>query len=245
MRSKPDVFSYHEVLEACAQAGCPICRLTEKWVNRYLDGLMYENVNDPGVRETLSQSLGFCNEHAWRFAGLSGGASLGVAIIYRSLINRVAGALKQARHIAPGPLHWQRAREALDRDGPAGATRAAVQSLEPQAGCPACRHRDEMETMTLTAVVDALDHDQRLQAALQTAGGLCLPHLRRALQLAREAAAFETLQAIMLDRLAALLSELDEFIRKNDYRFQQEGFGVEGDSWRRAVAWMAGAEGVR
>jgi len=245
MHSKSDPISYHAVLEACRQPGCPLCRLADQWVGRYLDSLMYENVNDPGLRETLARSLGFCNEHAWRFAGLSGGASLGIALIYRSLINRIAGALERARYTAPASLPWQRVREGLDREQPSGAARALIQSLEPQAGCPACSHRDEMETTTLTAVVAGLGQDRGLQEALRAAGGLCLPHLRRAFQLARTAAAFETLQAMMRDQMATLLSELDEFIRKNDYRFQHEGFGPEGNSWRRAVAWLVGAEGTR
>jgi hypothetical protein len=33
-----------------------------------------------------------------------------------------------------------------------------------------------------------------------------------------------------------LLSELDEFIRKDDYRFANEPLGEERDSWTRAVA---------
>lgn len=245
MRAKPDLYTYYAVVEACRRPGCPLCRLSEQWVERYLDGLMYEKINDPGLRETLVRSLGFCNEHAWRFAGLSGGASLGVAIIYRSLINRLAGNLQQMRYTTPGSLPWQRVLESLDHERSAGATRAVVQSLAPQAGCPACIHRDEMETVALTAVVARLSQDRGLQEALRAVGGLCLPHLRRAFQLVRDEATFETLQALALDRLAALLGELDEFIRKNDYRFRHEGFGPEGDSWRRAVAWLVGAAGVR
>jgi DNA-binding transcriptional MerR regulator len=87
--------------------------------------------------------------------------------------------------------------------------------------------------------------DERMQAALRSSAGLCLPHLRRALALARDPAAFERLLAITQEKMAELAGELDEFIRKNDYRFSQEGFGAEGDSWRRAIAWMVGARGVR
>jgi hypothetical protein len=36
--------------------------------------------------------------------------------------------------------------------------------------------------------------------------------------------------------------ELNEFIRKNDYRFTEEGMGKEGDSRRRILAWMAGEQ---
>jgi|GEM_PF-2404424 len=34
--------------------------------------------------------------------------------------------------------------------------------------------------------------------------------------------------------------DLREYIRKNDYLFQNEEFGQEGDAWRRAVAFFAG-----
>jgi hypothetical protein len=38
-----------------------------------------------------------------------------------------------------------------------------------------------------------------------------------------------------------LHGELSEFIRKHDHRFSQEPFGVEKDSWTRAVAALAGS----
>jgi hypothetical protein len=40
--------------------------------------------------------------------------------------------------------------------------------------------------------------------------------------------------------METLRAELGEFIRKNDYRFINEGFGAERDAWRRAVATGAG-----
>ena len=40
------------------------------------------------------------------------------------------------------------------------------------------------------------------------------------------------------------LGELDEFIRKNDYRFMSEGFGSEGDAWIRAIERLSGADGA-
>ncbi|MBI3763863.1 MAG: hypothetical protein HY260_18620, partial [Chloroflexi bacterium] len=75
--------------------------------------------------------------------------------------------------------------------------------------------------------------------------GLCLAHLRRALELTRSESAFETLVTLERERLTAFLAELDEFLRKNDYRFRDEGFGPEGNSWRRAIAWIVGQEGMR
>jgi hypothetical protein len=37
-----------------------------------------------------------------------------------------------------------------------------------------------------------------------------------------------------------LNDELEEFLRKNDYRFQKEPFGAERDSWQRAISALSG-----
>jgi hypothetical protein len=238
--------SYFNLLEACAKPGCPVCRLSEQVVNRYLDAIMYENVNDPGTREQLHRSLGYCSEHAWRLPDTGGGASLGIAIIYRDLLRRAMGELENARFAPANKLSLRRAQEFLDPEKPTVATEAVVRRLQPEAECPACAHRDMMETIALTAMLNALaQNDERMQAALKTSVGLCLPHLRRALELTRDETAFENLLAMTKEHLATLANELDEFIRKSDYRFNKDGFGPEGDSWRRALAWMVGAKGVR
>ena len=77
--------------------------------------------------------------------------------------------------------------------------------------------------------------------ALRASEGLCLPHLRSALEQVREIGACEQLLSIHRARLETLESELAEFIRKNDYRFKAEGFGKEGDAWLRAVGLIAGS----
>jgi uncharacterized protein DUF6062 len=239
-------YSYFDLLEACAKPGCPQCRLSEKWVNSYLDAIMYESVNDPGTREQLHRSLGYCNEHAWRLPDTSGGAALGIAIIYRDLAGRILSALEKARFVPANRLSLRQAQELLDREKPTVAMQALVRGLQPHEECPACAHRDRMETIALTAMLNALAQgDERMQAALISSAGLCLPHLRRAFELARDEAAFDKLLAIGMEQVAALAAELDEFIRKSDYRFNKDGFGPEGAGWRRALAWMVGAKGVR
>lgn len=237
-------FSYYDVLDACAQPGCPFCRLAEETVNRYLDAILYENVNDPGTRDQLRASLGYCNEHAWRLPNNSGSA-LGIAILYQDLLTTVARNLEGARFEPVAGL-LRRATEALDPERPSAATEAAVRALAPQAECPACAQRDGMEAIALGALLEALGRsDEPMQQALRASAGLCLVHLRRALELARDRASFEFLQQVAQDKLRGLLDELGEFIRKNDYRFSHEGFGAEGDSWRRAIAVIVGAAGVR
>ena len=45
------------VLDACAEPGCPVWRCLRADSVRYLDGLLYEHVNDPGTRARLSWRL--------------------------------------------------------------------------------------------------------------------------------------------------------------------------------------------
>ena len=44
---------YYELRDALAGGDCPICQLALRVVERFLDYLIYENVNDPGIRENI------------------------------------------------------------------------------------------------------------------------------------------------------------------------------------------------
>jgi len=235
--------SYFELLEACAQPGCPMCRLEARVIRDYLDAILYENVNDPGTQAELRRSWGYCPDHARQLPEVSGGPALGVAILYRQIIGDALREMEQARYVPASRWSLKPVQEALDRRQAAAATGAVVRRLQPEARCPACVHRDKMIDLALETLLEALGRDDEpMIQALGASAGLCLPHLRRALKLMRDEAAFAALRSIVQGKLARLKHELDEFIRKNDYRFQPEGFGAEGDSWLRALAWLAGTE---
>lgn len=233
--------SYFDLLDACAQPGCPVCRLEANVIDHYLTGILYENVNDHGVRAALSQSRGYCHEHAWLLTKVNSGVALGIALLYRQVAREIAGELEKARYASPKSFFLRPAQDTLNGDKPAAATEAIVRRLQPQAQCPACVLRDRMIDFALRAMLDALAKgDERLETALRDSAGLCLPHLVRAFELSQDEAAFDAVRLLAQEKLDGLLHELDEFIRKNDYRFLAEGFGEEGTSWRRVVAWTVG-----
>ena len=218
---------YFDLIDACAETGCPVCRLSLKSTRRYLDGVMYEYVNDPGARDDLRAARGYCNKHAWWLTEIHG-ASLGVAIVYEDILRSVAGAVEG---VPDGHKARARAEELLKRLRPAGE-------------CPACTHRDTKEGHVLNTLLKHI-HDERLAAALKTSSGLCLPHLVRAVELVKDNNTLGRLAALQQEKLVRLQNELAEFIRKSDYRFQAEGFGQEGNSWRRAIALVSGERDVR
>ena len=195
--------------------------------------ILYEEVTDPHTRGRLKQSFGFCRDHAWQAADV-GGTLLGMSIIYRGLLGQIDGALARAT-----PSEQRRWWQKLG--APAAAEPAAPSGLASANPCPACLYLVEMEDAALVALTDALPGNERLRDGLSRPdGGLCLPHLRRSLALARNAQAFQFLQATAHERLLALGAEMDEFIRKYDHRFRREEWGSEADSWQRAIRWIAG-----
>jgi hypothetical protein len=218
---------YFDLLEACAGPGCPVCRLSYKFVRRYVDSILYEFVNDPEVRAEIRQARGYCNEHAWWMLDVAG-AGLGIAIIQRDVVETV---LDVTQTLSDGRNARQGAQELLKR-------------LQPAAECPACAHRRTMEDITLHALLSHID-DPDLTMALAGSSGLCLPHFSRALELVEDADTLKQLVALQRRTLTELRDELAEFIRKNDYRFRHEGFGKEGDSWRRAIGIVSAERGVR
>ena len=112
-------------------------------------------------------------------------------------------------------------------------------ALTPRKRCPVCEHREETTHNTLTVLVEELETPE-MTNALQASEGLCLPHLRLALERVKDLSACETLLTIHRQRLESLRAELDEFIRKNDYQAIKESFGKEGDAWLRAIGMIAG-----
>ena len=88
-------FSAYDLLEACHQSGCPVCRLADRYVRSYLKHLFYESVNDLDLRKTLRLSQGFCAEHAWLAVEEKLGDRLGWALIYQDVIHNTHPAVEK------------------------------------------------------------------------------------------------------------------------------------------------------
>ena len=225
---------HYELLDALDRPGCALCRLATRSVLEYFASLGHEQVNDVTLRDELRAANGFCPRHAWLFHESSGNR-LGVAIVYRDLLHHAL-----ERGLGGGG--------AFDRGGLGrrlgrllGAGKAAHPA--PTATCAACRFERDAEERYGGALLEHLmDADVRERYARSP--GFCLPHLSRALTREGPAADRAWLRTDAERRLRGLISELDEYIRKHDYRFRQEGFGDEKDAPERAVARLAGSSNI-
>jgi len=234
----PTFISY-KLLEACREPGCPLCRLEQRSVERYLDNQFYESVNSPPWRDRLRASLGLCREHAWLGVNQRLGDALGYSIIYHDVVSSLLKRLNGEG----GPVHPVRRRAPWPGQIPE-ALRAmiarAVAIFTPRKRCPVCEHRDEVTRNTISALVKEVTV-QEVTDAIQASDGLCLPHLKLALEHVDNAPAYERLLEIHRTKLESLKRELAEFIRKNDYQAIKEGFGSEGEAWLRAIGMVAGS----
>lgn len=232
----PNLTAY-QLLEACREPGCPVCRVEQRSVERYLDNQLYENVNSPKWRDKLRASLGFCHEHAWLAVNQRLGDALGFSIIYRDVVNHVLSNLDRGTVQAPHGL------SSILRQVPEGARTLIenmLSAMTPRKRCPACEHRDETTRATISILLEELKSSE-MRDALQASDGLCLPHLRQTLEHVQDVTVSKSLLDLHRGKLERLRYELEEFIRKNDYQLIGEGFGEERDAWLRAIAMVAGS----
>jgi Family of unknown function (DUF6062) len=224
---------YFDLVNACGQQGCPVCRLSAHSVRHYLDGLFYELVNDPGARDNLLKSRGFCTEHAGLLLRTRIADALGASIIYGHILKNILEDLPKPSASSssnPGP--------SKDR------TRLIGKFMKASAvpvRCPACEQRETASNHALDGLGKSL-HDEKLRLALQGSDGLCFPHLTRLLERLESPEDLRFVLDLTRDKLEALQAQMAELVRKNDYRFQSEGITEsEGLAWRKAMSLISGA----
>jgi hypothetical protein len=211
-----------EVQEALTEPGCSVCRLASRSVGRLIQTVAYDQVNDVALRGELRAAHGFCNQHAYRWLREARNV-LGTAIIYRELI---AAALDD-----------------LDAAPAKGRLLRALRGSENEAVCPACRAQHQAEHRYLEALLATLAHDATAVEAFQASHGLCRRHTSAATRRGGPGSACVADQT--RNAMRDLLHDLDEVIRKEDYRFRAEPrTDNERTAPARAIAWVAGLEGL-
>jgi len=229
----------YNLLEACHKSGCPVCRLEQQSVERYLENQFYENVNHPPWRDRLRASHGFCHEHAWLGVKERLGDALGYSIIYGDIVNSLLKQLQEEKR--PGRAPHRRASSARQiPEAVRNQIEKVLAVLSPRKRCPVCEVREETGRSILSGLVEELGTPE-MTNALQASEGLCLPHWGLALEHVRDLPAYEALLTIQREKLEGLRVELAEFVRKNEYQAVKEGFGKEGDAWLRAISLVVGS----
>ena len=222
--------SYHALVEVLDDDGCPFCALVLSALERYFSTVIYEQVNDIGMRAALRASQGYCAAHGEMLR--TARSALGSAIIHRDVLNTLTRALEGESLPTSTTPNWLR-----------GLVDTGRRPQEPVLGgaepCPACLRIYEREQNYIDTLLLNWD-DELLQTRFRNSAGLCLSHLRLTLERTKDAAQFDAIKTAHLAIWRDLIGELDEFIRKQDYRFADETIGAEGTSWSRAIDLVSG-----
>lgn len=226
--------TYFDLLDRLDRPGCPVCGLMQRDEARTIESVLYEYIGDEGVHAAFRRGRGLCNAHSWRLAHQHG-YSLGVSQLFESALDEVLNVLEHEpatieRSGLPGWLGGKREAALADQ-------------LEPEGPCLVCASLCEAESR-YTKIFATYWHEDAVRTAYSRSDGLCLPHLRDVLRQLPRANCRRQLAAIHRAKWAALKRELDQFQVKSAFNYVGEPMGPEADSWRRAVASLAGGEGV-
>lgn len=211
--------TFHIILEAINETKecCCLCSLEDKALRAYLEPILYEAVNDPKVRAELVSTKGYCHRHAHFLTGLRD--SLGIAILYQDQVNLFL--------------------ESLAKLNPASKNKFEIG--RKSSACPACQSQQEARERYIAIFLDALKKPE-VRTAFESSAGLCRPHFLKVFEAAKDVTTKEYLLEVERQTLELLLQELQEFCRKHDYRYRDETYGKESDSWIRAINIITGGK---
>ncbi len=215
------------LIAAVRSGGCPLCVVIERSGRRYLEALLWENVNDGPFRERLLAGGGFCAPHERALVRVErdqAGGSLGVAILGRSVLAaRVAGlrgALRQRR----------------------GRPSALRHAMEAAVDCPICALEAGACDRAAVRFVALAEPAGPWREAL-AAAPFCLAHLGTLLATAateRTGEAAQALTAGQLARLDELVERLDGFVLHSSFDRRHELAEDERRAVAEVVAVLAG-----
>jgi len=207
--------SYFALLDALKEKGCPVCFLLGKNIHKAMDDFMYEQVNDPGLRETIRNSLGFCNRHARQLQRMGDG--LGLSIIYEDLIATILEQIKKRSKT-----------KRRQNNFPAKSS-----------ACLFCKREADIEKRYSDGLINHF-YEPEILNDFKKSDGLCLPHFSVLLEGCIDRKIAKEVIDIEAEKLEVLRQDLKEFQRKHDYRFSGEKYGKERDAWIRATEKLFG-----
>jgi hypothetical protein len=228
--------SYLKLLEALADSTCPLCTLVLEDGRTYLDALLYESVLDVPTRMKLMESFGFCSWHARQIPSLPSICSPNVGFaIFASDLLRKLDYVGRAR--IEERAHGRNWRSRFIRKY------RRLAALLKERSCPACDHVKRFELFHLSDLIEAIG-DKEFFDAYQASQGICLPHFLMLEEAYSSHVNFPLLFDVQIAKAKALRDTLDEFIRKQDFRFSDQVTSEESKAWKSALEILTGSPGI-
>ena len=225
-----------DLVEACHKPGCPICRLEQGAVERYLKDLFETRYHETDIRTLLRVVKGFCKEHSWLANELGLGSTFGAVIIYHDLLWTALDDIKKFNSSLSSKRSFSTVERILLR---LGFRRVTATSSDVPSRCPACIEQGAAAHAALGVLASGLKDDTFL-VAFRESTGLCLPHLHQALALPPDAETVQALVSISNEKLETLRKQVTAFIRENEYKTPEQIRDIEKNFWPQVVGVISG-----
>ena len=227
----PDTL-YQDLLTACSQPGCPVCRLENSAIDNYLQTALREKLNDQTIRQDIKDSLGFCREHSWRMRSLGLGKTMAATLGYHDVLLAV---VQQLQRVDLAPRQPKRSLSLRKRvHAPGGRFETIVKALTPPKSCPACRIGEDYSRSILGTLADSIQ-DQTVSNAFVSSDGLCLPHLRQAFALIEDEETCKTFLTLNIERFEGLRREVIAIFRKIEQRDKKSTSQDDDETWQKVI----------
>ncbi len=241
----------NNLIEAMKKPGCPICQMFRQGAQRGLESFLWENVNEPDIRQGILNSYGFCPAHTRVMVAqelYTSSLPLGTNIIYEHLGRVVAGELKGLRPGSAGSVVSGLGVSLRGLLARVGLVKGEGGPLRPRGECPACTAGNNAAANSLHVLCEELNKPEsgEVQQVYLDSDRICLPHLREAIAL--HSARFPHAVQILIDdavtRLEQQSKDMKEYIRKNNWTYRAEKLTEEEDTaWRKTLTFFTGFPG--
>jgi len=229
---------YSDLLTACTQPGCPICRLEQDAVSRQFKNILYEFKNKPGTRQHLRENLGFCREHAWMILDSEIGKTLAFYLMQHNLLLTALltlQSLEKSRQKTPKlfSILWRRIHKS------AKPFKTAGRVPKSRNRCPVCEQREQL-TLLISKTLENSLQDTTITDALVSSDGLCLPHLQLMLMQIKDEQTYKTLISTSFGKLEALRRDVIKLIRHAESSSHEKTPENKENALERVTSVMVG-----
>ena len=221
----------NEAFEASVSDGvsCPFCSIRKKFEEGELDLILGASAMEPDVRIKTNE-LGFCRCHLGKMLGR--GKKLPIALMLESRLDRISKELS-AKSIIPA----------------LGAKSKASSLSKLSSGCYICERLDASFGKVLENAVYMWRGDDAFRRLFSKVRTFCLPHACELLSTASTSlrstefsALFSSVRAVELDRIEKERDKVSRFVKKFDYRYENEPWGDAKEAVEDAMRALCGDE---
>ena len=226
------------VNEAFDQNGeCPLCALHKKLESDTLNYILGSSYMEEDVRAETDK-YGFCKDHFRQM--FQAGNRLGLALMLHTHLKKIN---KDIDKLLDEELKNSGQKKGLFKKESSALCDYITETSET---CYACMHTENTMKHYLDTILFLWKTEPDFRKRIADSKGFCLEHLgdilkegRKKLNSADYKALTETLVPIQKENFKRIEDELDWFIRKFDYRFQDEPWKNSKDAVERAIIKVA------